>query len=206
MHPFNWLFGRGQRPLVETVPKILSQESPGPLPGAINSREATESDVESALRDGRIEDVIQIYKALEKQRTTFHPEMPLIPSSNDEILTALTAAPTALRAYSTAEIREARIQAAMVLLGMKRMPRFTPEMKPVNTLIVYAQLHRNLEAWRRSGVVAGISAQCSNDGPCRKCKRLEGRVWHIGAIPEFPNPACTNPGGCRCTLVPQLPD
>jgi hypothetical protein len=206
MHLFSWLFARGQRPFVETVPKILSPELPGPLPAAINSREAAESAVESALRDGRIEDVIQIYKAFEKQRTTFHPEVPLIPSSNDEILTALAAAPTALRAYPTAEIREARIQAAMVLLGMKRMPRFTPEMKPVNTLIVYAQLHGNLEAWRRGGVVAGVFVQCSNDGPCRNCKKLEGRVWPIGAVPEFPNPACANPAGCRCALVPQLPD
>jgi hypothetical protein len=171
----------------------------------INSREAVESAVEAALQDGNIEDAIQIYRAFEKQRTPSHSDI-LVPSSNDEILTALTAVPTALRAYPEAEIREARIKAAMVLLGVKRMPRFTPEMKLVNTLIVYAQLHRNLETWRRSGVVAGISAQCSNDGPCRKCKKLEGRVWPIGAVPEFPNPACTNPGGCRCALVPQLPD
>jgi hypothetical protein len=185
---------------LEIIPRAQPVESPE------MSMPPTESAVEAAIRDGRIEDAMRIYRALEKQRTPFHPDMPLILCSTDEILMALRATPTALRPYPAAEIGEARIQAAMALLGVKRVPRFKPEMKPVHTLVAYVALHRSLEAWRRSGVVAGVTVQCSNDCPCEECKKLEGRVWPIGAVPEFPNPVCTNPGGCRCALVPHLPD
>jgi hypothetical protein len=177
-------------------------------------RQAMESAVEAALREGKIENATRIYGAFEQERPryswergdTIRPNVPMIACSKNEILTALTATPTALLPYPEAEIREARIQAAMALLGIKRVPRFTPEMKAVNTLIVYAQLHRDTESWLRSGVVAGIIVQCSNDGPCEECKKMEGKVWPIGAVPELPNPACTSPGGCRCALVPKLPD
>jgi hypothetical protein len=170
------------------------------------SQLATESAVEAALREGKVEDALRICSAFEQERTPFHPEMPLVPCSRDQIMTALTATPPALRSYPAAEIREARIQAAMVLLGAKRVPRFTPEMKPVHTLIAYVALHRSLGSWRESGVVVGVVVQCSNDGPCRECKKLEGRVWPIEAVPELPNPACTTPGGCRCASVARLAD
>ena len=162
--------------------------------------------VEAALREGKVEDAMLIYSAFEQRRTPFHPETPLIPSTRDEIMTALTDTPPALLPYSAAEIREARIHAAMALLGMHRIPRFTSEMKPVHTLIAYVQLHRNLESWRRSGVVVGVTVQCSNVGPCEECKRLQDRVWPIEAVPELPNPACTTPGGCRCVCVATLAD
>ncbi|HYW42565.1 MAG TPA: SAP domain-containing protein [Bryobacteraceae bacterium] len=162
--------------------------------------------VEAALREGKVEDAMLIYGAFEKERPPFHAEMPLIPCSRDEIMTTLTDTPPALLPYSAAEIREARIPAAMALLGMRHLPRFTREMKPVHTLIAYAALHRNLESWRRSGVVVGVTVQCSNDGPCEECKKLQDRVWPIETVPELPNPACTTPGGCRCVSVGRLAD
>ena len=121
-------------------------------------------------------------------------------------MTALTDTPPALLPYSAAEIREARIHAAMALLGMARVPRFTSEMKPVHTLIAYGALHRNLESWRRSGVVGGVTVLCSDDGPCEECQKLQDRVWPIEAVPELPNPACTTPGGCRCAMAGELLD
>jgi len=177
-------------------------------------QQAMESAVESALRQGKVEDAMLIYGAFEQERPrpswecngASHPEVPLISCSREEIMTALTDTPPALLPYSEAEVREARIHAAMALLGIRHIPRFTSEMKPVHTLIAYVQLHRNLESWRRSGVVDGVAVQCSNVGPCEECKRLQDRVWPIEAVPELPNPACTTPGGCRCVCVATLAD
>jgi len=66
---------------------------------------------------------------------------------------------------------------AMALLGMQRIPPFTSEMKPVHTLIAYVALHRNLESWRRSGVVVGVTVQCSSAGRAknaRSCRTESG--------------------------------
>jgi hypothetical protein len=162
--------------------------------------------VEAALREGKVEDATLIYRSFEQERTPFHPEVPLIPCSRDEILTALADTPPALLPYSTAEIREARIHATMALFGLKRVPRFGSETKPLHTLIAYVQLRRSLESWRKSGVVVGVNIQCSNDGPCEECEKLQGRLWPINAVPELPNPACTTPGGCRCVVIARLAD
>jgi hypothetical protein len=160
--------------------------------------------VEAALRGGKVEDAMLIYSAFDQDRPPFRSEMPLIPCSRDDIMTALTDTPPALLPYSAAEIHEARIHAVMAMLGMRRLPRFTKEMKPVHTLVAYVALRRNLESWRRSGVVVGVAVLGSDDGPCEECKKLHDRVWPIKAVPELPNPACTTPGGCRCVAVGKL--
>lgn len=162
--------------------------------------------VEAALREGKVEDAMRIYSAFEQERPPFHSEIPLIPCSRDDLMTALTDTPPALLPHSAAEISEARIHAAMALLGMTRLPCFKRETKPVHTLIAYVALHRNLESWRRSGVVPGVTVLCSDDGPCEECKKLQDRVWPIKAVPELPNPACTTPGGCRCVMAARLLD
>lgn len=160
--------------------------------------------VEAALREGKVEDAMLICSAFDQDRPPFRPEMQLIPCSRDDIMTALTDTPPALVPYSAAEIHEARIHAVMAMLGIRRLPRFTKEMKPVHTLVAYVALHRDLESWRRSGVVVGVAVLGSDDGPCEECKKLHDRVWPIKAVPELPNPACTTPGGCRCAAVGKL--
>jgi hypothetical protein len=174
--------------------------------GAESGGEEAALRVEAALREGKVEDAMLIFGAFEQGRPPFRAEMPLIPCSRDDVMTALTDTPSALLPYSAAEVDEARIHAAMALLGMTRLPRFTSEMKPVHTLIAYVALHRSLESWRKSGVVAGVTVLCSNDGPCEDCKKLQDRVWPIEAVPELPNPACTTPGGCRCCSSPRVAD
>ena len=169
-------------------------------------RQAMENAVEAALRDGRVESAMLIHSAFEQERPRFSWECsgrpPLSgPCSRDEIVTALTGTPTALLPYSAAEILEARIRVAMALLGVKRIPRFTGEAKPIHTLCMYVAHHRNLESWRESDCVQSVKIVGSEDGPCEECRKLLNRSWSLDDVPELPNPKCTTPGGCRCAVV-----
>lgn len=71
-------------------------------------------------------------------------------------------------------------------------------------MLIFAQNHRReLAELKRAGFkkVRVLAAQDANT--CESCRSL-AKVYPINKVPELPNPNCTSPWGCRCTLVAEL--
>jgi hypothetical protein len=99
------------------------------------------------------------------------------------------------------------IIAGAAMLGLAPNSSVSVEAKrDIGTLLSFASVRRNLEFWRRSGVVRRARILGSTDGPCAECKKLHDIVWSLDQIPEIPNPKCTSSLGCRCVIVAELQD
>ena len=162
--------------------------------------------VESALRAGGFDEAIQAKGSFEKEvgfpRWEFESEPDL-----EDLRRLATARPTALSSRSPTELQELRVAAGLAMLGLDPNSSVSVEDKrDIGTLLSFASVQRNLEFWRRSGVVTGARILGSSDGPCSECKKLHDIVWSLDQVPEIPNPKCTSSLGCRCVIVAELQD
>ena len=152
--------------------------------------------VESALRAGGFDEAIQAKGSFEKEvgfpRREFESEPDL-----EDLRRLTTARRTALSSRSPTELQELRVAAGLAMLGLAPNSSVSVEDKrDIGTLLSFASVQRNLEFWRRSGVVTGARLLGSSDGPCAECKKLHDIVWSLDQVPEIPNPKCTSSLGC----------
>ena len=120
--------------------------------------------------------------------------------------------PAILQEIPPKEMHPLRIAAAMtVFFGGRILKRWLPEKQihprlendAAARMILFATLKKdNLAEHRRSSVVKAIKISAAPDA-CEACKALVG-VYPKDNVPELPNPACTNPMGCRCTYIPVI--
>ncbi len=66
---------------------------------------------------------------------------------------------------------------------------------------------RALERYRMGqkagGSIRGVRVFAGPDS-CPSCRALTGAVYSLDEAPALPNPACTNPAGCRCAYRPVM--
>lgn len=162
-------------------------------------RQAMESAVETALREGKLEEAIKSLESFEAELGFANSESERTRRLGD-VRPIMSGHPRALHRHPKLKLREVRASAAMVMLGIKRSRDFPPDIgERIDALVHYGQNHRNLQSWRQSGCVRGVGILGSADGPCEECMKLHNRVWSLNEVPELPNPRCTTEGGCRCS-------
>jgi hypothetical protein len=142
------------------------------------------------------------------------PEIPMIQTKPAlaDVNSVFSVRPRILAGVNKEALEHLRVAAGMAFLGLG--DHWPPENletgtrldgpAAVNMIISSVQNRRNVESWRRSGVVRMVKIQCSFDGPCEACRGLEGRVWPIEELPEIPYEHCTSPDGCYCACVIHL--
>jgi len=162
-------------------------------------RQAMERSVETALREGKLEEAIKSLESFEAELGFAKLESERARRLGD-VRPIMTGHPRALHRHPKLKLRDVRTSAAMVMLGIKRSRDFPPDIgERIDALVNYGQNYRNLQSWRQSGCVRGVGILGSADGPCEECMKLHNRVWSLNEVPELPNPRCTTEGGCRCS-------
>jgi hypothetical protein len=69
-------------------------------------------------------------------------------------------------------------------------------------IMFHANHKRQLRSYKDAGIDrAAIMATADS---CKACKEMNGTSFLIDEAPELPNPNCTSPMGCRCTIVAQM--
>jgi len=131
--------------------------------GLYDQRKQEMLTVESALRAGGFDEAIQAKGSFEKEvgfpRSEFESEPDL-----EDLRRLTTARPTALSSRSPTELQELRVAAGLAMLGLAPNSSVSVEDKrDIGTLLSFASVQRNLEFWRRSGVVTGARLLGSSD-------------------------------------------
>lgn len=142
-------------------------------------RQAMESTVEAALREGRLEEAIKSLESFEAEMGFAKLESERARRLGD-VRPIMTGHPRALHRHPKLKLPDVRASAAMVMLGIKRSRDFPPDIgERIDALVNYGQNHRNLQSWRQSGCVRSVGILGSADGPCEECMKLHNRVWSL---------------------------
>jgi len=67
--------------------------------------------------------------------------------------------------------------------------------------IFHATYLVNIANYKKSGVVKRVEILAAPDS-CDACKKISGKRFKLGEVPELPYEHCTHEMGCRCTLLP----
>lgn len=113
------------------------------------------------------------------------------------------------------EWRPLRIAAGMMLLwGVNTVDEWLPENfvgvsqfdndTAARMLLFHANHVDNLAQFREMGVRTMTISAC--DTSCEACLELSGKPLLLDEVPELPFYACTYVRGCRCLLLPDIPD
>ncbi len=183
-----------------------------------------------ALR-GRDSDLaISIVAAFEDQLNFPWPPMGGPPEvrieiARDEIRLAFSARPKILSGINEDAMECLRfMEAVRCLLGLCRGRTegklFIPDTQAIESLktglrmgnqaalsmvYVHVKFQRNMEVWKRMGVVARIGLLSVRDrDSCPVCIGLHGREWPIDEVPELPYQYCTSERGCICCAIPRV--
>lgn len=166
----------------------------------------------AALREGNPGLACQV--VCEFQDALGFPEIPMFPTKPNlaDVSSVFSVRPRILAGVNEEALEHLRVAAGMAFLGLS--DHGLPENletgirlagpEAVNMIIGTVQNGRNVELWRRSGLVRTVKIFCSADGPCVACAELRNRVWPIEELPEIPYEHCTSPQGCRCGCVADL--
>ena len=160
--------------------------------------------VETALRGERLDEAIGAKESFDKEvgfpKWEFEAEL-----RPKDLHRVMSANPTGLQSRSSEHLQELRIAAGMVALGINPTSGLSLDLRrDIGTLVKFAAIQGNLDAWRQSGVAGSVRILGSNDGPCDECKKLHEGIWSLDQVPEVPNPSCKSSMGCRCTIVADI--
>jgi hypothetical protein len=154
--------------------------------------------------------------AIRLHRRSFPPEnISLMHETDEGDLAECFSTPLPVFSFcSPDELWELRIRMAVELVEGRRF-KFIPddqfpwphEMTPkavVHNFFASVAYHRNLQSWRRIGVVETARLLNSNDGPCPTCGSM-AIEYSIENVPSIPILTCHNLNtvGCRCVLTPR---
>jgi len=138
------------------------------------------------------------------------PEVPMFRTRPDlaDVSNVFSVSPRILAGVNTEALEHLRVAGGMAFLGLRghRLPESLETgirlagPAAVNMIIAAVQIGRNVESWRRLGLVRTVKILCSADGPCAACAGLRSRIWPINELPEIPYEHCTSPQGCRCVV------
>lgn len=67
-------------------------------------------------------------------------------------------------------------------------------------ILFWAWQQRDLRSYRASRVVKAVQILTAADS-CPACRKVSGKQYSLGAMPELPYEKCTSEFGCRCTLT-----
>lgn len=120
--------------------------------------------------------------------------------------------PSILRAVGDSELRQLRMAAAMMeLTGENRGDRWLPdnfelgiamECEAAARMLLFHAYHlRRMRQYQRGGVRKVQVSGVNDAEQCAACRDIDGKVYPLNELPEFPYPKCTCEMGCRCTTV-----
>jgi hypothetical protein len=182
-------------------------------------RQCTLEDVlaiRSAIESGDLPRAIQLRHAIWPPRAQGqHQRFVFIRDCDESDLYVCLHAPMPLFTFcSDEELRELRLRMATAACVSTRPERaLIPDssfpwphpMSPkaaAQNFYKSTSIHRNVEAWLKSGIVPTVKIANSSDGPCPVCNAA-AREYAIRELPQIPLHNCENINtvGCRCSLV-----
>lgn len=173
-------------------------------------RATSELEVLAALRGGELDRAVSQVAAFDAEQVFGRG---VEPACELRVLKTINEArPQILECVSEEIIGQLRVSAGMMQLwGTNDPENWLPHElgtgltmdngSAARMLLFYAQQQLTLDQYRRDTVVKGVEILSADDS-CEACRELTGRVYRLDEVPVLPNPFCTHPKGCRCTLLP----
>lgn len=179
------------------------------------SRAKLDSQVLSALQQGRIREATQRIATFETQqalpRTIDGPWKRYDTSTDFAILKAIfQGKPGILGSLGEDHMHCLRLAAAMMhLCGTEECQAWLPDRFQVPLRIDNETAARMIlfSAYHRCNVVSFLAAGIDTVGiqtrhnPCPACQAIAQRTYPISEVPELPYEACSHEMGCRCTMA-----
>ena len=120
--------------------------------------------------------------------------------------------PGILKGIEESRLEKLRLAAAMMhLWGTNRAQAWLPEGFETGThlwgdaaarMFIFYAIHKgNMEQYREHGVKTVENLGVKDNWQCSPCRKISGKKYSLGKVPELPYPKCTSPLGCRCTMV-----
>jgi hypothetical protein len=120
--------------------------------------------------------------------------------------------PGILKSMEENRLSKLRLAAGMMQLwGTNRAYQWLPDGFETGThldsdaacrmLVFHASHLRNLEAYKKSGAKTVEVLGVDDGTACSECRKISGKKYKLGEVPELPYAKCTCEIGCRCTTV-----
>lgn len=122
------------------------------------------------------------------------------------------ATPTILDGIEKERLKQLRCYAGMMLLwGTATARRWSPKGFETGIhldadavcrmLEFHSRYLHDMDVYRKDGIRTVKVCGADDGAMCSECRKISGRKYHIGSVPELPYAKCTCDAGCRCLIT-----